>query len=112
MPDKDSRLCQLHFISGRPSRYPNNLDYAPIQFSYKSTSAVIEKGNNDRYERLQARRRKQLQCSEHQKQGQKYRRKHCKSDTEVQQIPGEVPNDVNLCTMEPKNYSDAANYSV
>jgi len=43
MPDKDSRLCQSHFISGRPSCYPNNPYYAPTRFSYKSTSAVIEK---------------------------------------------------------------------
>ena len=113
MPDEDSRLCQLHFISGRPSRYPNNPDYAPTQFSYKSTSAVIEKSNINRYKMLQARRRKQSQYySEHQKQGQKRRRKHRESDSEVQQIPGEVPNDVDLCTGEPNHYSDVANHSV
>ena len=112
MPDEDSRLCQLHFISGRPPRYPNNPDYAPTRFSYKSTSAVIEKSNINRYERLQARRRKLQHYSEHQKQGQKRRRKHLEKDSEVQQIPSEVPNDVDLCTGEPNHYSDVANHSV
>jgi len=42
------------------------------------------------------------------------RRKHCKSDSEAQQIPGEVPNYVSLdlCSGEPSHYSDAANHSV
>ena len=58
---------------------------------------LLKKNNVDRYERLQARRTKQSQhYSEHQKQGQKCRRKHCKSDSEAQQIPGEVPNYVSL----------------
>ena len=58
MPSEQSRLCQLHFISGRPSHVLNNLDYVTTLFNFKSTSATLEKSNMDRYERLQARRRK------------------------------------------------------
>ena len=53
-------ICQLYFISGKPSRFPSSPDYVPLQFCYKSALADSEASNNARYERLQARRRKQL----------------------------------------------------
>ena len=98
-PSEQSRLCQLHFISGRPSRFPNNPDYVPTRFTFRSTSAILEKSNTDRYERLQARRRKQSQYRhfEHQEQGEKKR----KADSQIQQVPGDVAN---LCTGEPSYY--------
>jgi len=92
MPNEDSRLCQLHFISGRPSRIPNNPDYVPTRFSFKSASATLEKSNMNRYERLQARRRKQSQSDSFEQRGKKR-----KADSEIQQVTDDVTD---LCTGE------------
>ena len=37
VPNKHSRICGLHFISGRPSRDPNNPDYIPTIFSFSNS---------------------------------------------------------------------------
>ena len=39
MPNEYSMICQLHFISKRPSRFLNDPDYVLLIFSY-STSTV------------------------------------------------------------------------
>ena len=39
-PSEHSRICKLHFISGKPSPFPNNPDYVPLKFSFTvSTSS-------------------------------------------------------------------------
>jgi len=57
--NKYTRICQVHFTSGRPSRYPNQPDYVLTRFNHKSTSVAREDRNVAHYERLQVGRRKQ-----------------------------------------------------
>ena len=64
MPNEYSMVCQLHFISGKPSGFPNNPDYVPSLFSFSTSNVARQRDNVDRYERLQARRKRQLQLAE------------------------------------------------
>lgn len=64
MPSEYSMVCQLHFISKRPSRFPNNPDYVPSIFSFSRSTVASQRDNVDRYERLQARRKRQSQLAE------------------------------------------------
>lgn len=64
MPNEYSMICKLHFISEKPSRFPNNPDYVPSIFSFSTSKVARQKGNVDRYERLQARRKRQSELAE------------------------------------------------
>ena len=47
-----------HFISEKPSHFPNNPDYVPSKFSFTVSTSSRQRDKINRYERLQARRRK------------------------------------------------------
>ena len=57
-PSEHSRICKLHFISEKPSPFPNNPDYVPSKFSFTVSTSSRQRVKINRYERLQARRRK------------------------------------------------------
>ena len=57
-PSEHSRICQLHFISGKLSPFPNNPGYVPSKFSFTESTSSRQRDNVSRYERLQAHRRK------------------------------------------------------
>ena len=57
-PSEHSRICKLHFISGKPSPFPNNPDYVPPKFSFSVSTSSCQRGNVSGYERLQARHMK------------------------------------------------------
>ena len=57
-PSEHSRICKLHFISEKPSPFPNNPDYVPSKFSFTVSTSSRQRDKINRYERLQARRRK------------------------------------------------------
>ena len=63
MPNEYSMVFQLHFISKRPSRFPNDPDYVPSTFSHSTGTVASQKDIVDRYERLQARRKRQSQLN-------------------------------------------------
>ena len=58
-PNKHSRICSLHFISGRPSKGPNNLDYVPtiVSFTNHSTERDEETTATSRHDRYLRRQR-------------------------------------------------------
>jgi len=58
-PNEYSRICQLHFILGKSSPFPNNP--LPSKFSFGDATTGREIDTVDRYERLQARRRQLAQ---------------------------------------------------
>lgn len=60
IPNKYSRICQLHFISGKPSPFPSNPDYVPSKFSFSVIAPERLVDTVTRYERLQARRKNSL----------------------------------------------------
>ena len=57
-PSEHSRICKLHFISGKPSPFPNNPDYVPSKFSFTVSTSSSQRDKISRHERLQSRRRK------------------------------------------------------
>ena len=59
IPNEYSWICQLHFISGKPSPFPNNPDYVPFKFSFSVVAPERQVDTVTRYERLQARRKRQ-----------------------------------------------------
>jgi len=63
MPTEYSMICQLHFISGQPSRFSNSPDYVPSKFTFRPASTARQSDKVLRYERLQ-RRRKRAQITE------------------------------------------------
>ena len=65
MLNEYSMVCQLHFISKRPSHFPNDPDYVPSIFSYSTSTVASQRDIVDRYERLQARRKRQSQLTEY-----------------------------------------------
>ena len=58
MPSEHSRICKLHFISEKPSPFPNNPDNVPSKFSFTVSTSSRQRDKIYRYERLQARQRK------------------------------------------------------
>lgn len=58
MPSEHSRICKLHFISEKPSPFPNNPDYVPSKFSFIVSTSSRQRDKINRYERLQAHWRK------------------------------------------------------
>ena len=54
-----SRICQLHFLSGKPSPFPCNPYYVPSKFSFSVVAPERQVDTVARYERLQARRKRQ-----------------------------------------------------
>jgi len=58
-PSEHSRVCQLHFISGKPSPFSNNPDYVPSKFSFTVSASSRQSDKVSRYERLLAQRKRQ-----------------------------------------------------
>ena len=61
IPNEYSMVCQLHFILEKPSPFPNNPDYVPSKFSFSVVTPGRQVDTVARYDRLQARRKRQSQ---------------------------------------------------
>ena len=47
IPNEYSRVCQLHFISGKPLLFPNNPDYVPSKFSFSIVAPEHQVGTKN-----------------------------------------------------------------
>ncbi|XP_048243694.1 THAP domain-containing protein 1-like [Haliotis rufescens] len=54
-PTEYSRICNEHFQKGRPSKDPNDADYVPSLFSFKTENAATTKQRINRQNRLKER---------------------------------------------------------
>lgn len=54
MPGVGARLCQVHFVTGAPSKDPHHVDYVPSLFTYNEASVMTARKTTESYARHKA----------------------------------------------------------